>query len=173
MDPASLSRVQVDVVSVVAKIEIDLSSFDGEVVLLVLLAAGLGVIGGVARIARFGERPNVRAIVSALFVAAVAAIAAFYVLDPTTPLKFISACIIAGYAGPAVLDGLEARFKLAIAEQKAERATKVGKEAVAVAKRAIEGEPESVKPGAKPVSLESEVVRLETELARIEALPRT
>lgn len=104
---------------------------------MVLLAAGIGVVGGLARYFRDDPTARARKLAHSLFLAAIAAVAAFYVLEPTTPLKLIAACLIAGYAAPAVLDGLETRFNLMVAEQKASQAIQVGEEAVQLANEAV------------------------------------
>ena len=115
-----------------------------DVLCMSLLAAGVGVIGGLARVARLATdeatKPRVKVwfVVSSLFVAAVAAIAAFYVLTPETPLKFIAACVLAGYSGPALLDSVEAKMRVLLAETKAAAATSVGERAVDAAQKAID-----------------------------------
>lgn len=103
------------------------------------IAAVLGVIGGAARLARSAtdEKPTRWKIAAGLFIGAIAAIAAFYVLAPTTPLKFVAACVIAGYSGPALLDAIETRFKLVVAEAKVKRLADAGARAVAIADEAV------------------------------------
>lgn len=101
-----------------------------KVLWLVLMAAAIGAIGGLGRYFREEEGADNRRLFKSIFLGAIAAVAAFYILEPTTPLKMIAACIISGYAGPTVLDALETRFKLLMAQEKAAQAIQVGEEAV-------------------------------------------
>lgn len=107
------------------------------------IAAAIGAVGGFARFARnvwgsaTGEtRPRV--FVTSVFVGAIAAVAMLYALDPSTGLKFVAACLVGGYAGPTLLDVLEARFKLLVAENKAAMAIDAGERAVAKARETIQ-----------------------------------
>ncbi|MFN0250944.1 MAG: hypothetical protein ACKV2T_28985 [Kofleriaceae bacterium] len=165
-------------VSFAARVEIDFASFDRDVLYLVLLAAGMGAIGGLARFARLGRVPSPAEAISAMFLGAVAAIAAGYFLDSSSAYKFIAACILAGYAAPAVLDGLAARLKIDVAKHKADRATEVSKKAVEVAKtavvvadNAIEGN-EATGKQPSTAELSTQVASLEAELVRIQAMPK-
>lgn len=143
---------------------------------VVLIAAVLGIVGGIAHVARTASSTESRStraqIASALLVAATAAVGAFYVFEPMSPLKFIAACVIAGYAGPAVLDLLEARVKQLMTEQKVAHVTEVGKDAVTTAQKAIDaamrppGEPEPDSTDTLAV-LQQHVDELRRELASI------
>ncbi len=115
--------------------------FDSKVLWLLLVAAGSGAIGGLARYFRDDAAAREGKLARSIFLGAIAAIAALYLLEPSTALKMIAACIIAGYAGPTVLDALETRVKLMLAEQKAARAIAVGGEAVQLARDAIGSPP--------------------------------
>lgn len=124
------------------------SVWDLDVLWIVLLAAGIGALGGYARSLRPGD-PQPKLFPS-IVLGAIAAIAAFYVLAPTTPLKLIASCIIAGYAGPALLDSLETRFKLMVAEQKADRAIEIGEQAINLADETAAAARQARPPGDPP-----------------------
>lgn len=148
-----------------------------DLVWIVVLAAGLGMIGGAAKV--IGVAPAERKWPAGLFVGAIASVAAFYVLAPETPLKIVSACLISGYMGPVLLDALEARFKVLVAEQKAERAIEVGRQALNVAETAARSAtppqpptpPNPNLPPAQPPSPDLAAVdRLRSQLVAIESL---
>lgn len=151
------------------------SLLDWNVVAVVGIAAVLGIIGGGARLARLA-RVERTAIGASLFVAGIASVAAFYVLEPATPLKFVAACLLAGYTGPAVLDALEARFKLEVAQQKAARATQVSQQLADVADKALAAsgpKEEGVEQAEQPSldELRDQLAKLKQELAVIATWP--
>ena len=118
------------------------SIWSGDALGMAAVGAAIGAVGGLARFARnvWGSPTGdtvPRVLISSVFVGAVAAVAMLYALDPQTGLKFVAACIVGGYAGPTLLDVLEARFKLLVAENKAAMAVDVGDKAVATATKAI------------------------------------
>jgi hypothetical protein len=152
-----------------------------EVLYLSLIAGGIGALGGAARFTRLYVDPPTpptaatatapwKRLLGTLFISAVAAVAAFYVLAPATPLKFIAAAVIAGYSGPALLDALEARMRVLVAEAKAAQAVSAGTRALDVAKDAIDA---AKLPPADPARTAQELVtKVEGLRKELEAIKR-
>jgi hypothetical protein len=153
------------------------SVWQRELLYVVLLAAGLGLVGGIAKVSRgvADDKPSAQQVIGCLTVGAIAATAAFYILEPATPLKFVSACLISGYMGPALLDALEARFKLFVAESKVARLADIGTRALDVAESAVTTTPpaQATLPGelASP-DLTTTIAALRAELVAVEQPPR-
>lgn len=137
------------------------------VVALVLIALVLGFFGGLARVVKQATEASppklsVWPAIGGALVGAVAGVAAFYILTPTTSLRFISASLIAGYAGPALLDALEARFKLLSAEARANHAVDAGIRALDAADTTIAGS--GGRSAADSVGKRAEIEALRAEL---------
>lgn len=93
------------------------------------IAFGLGAIGGVIRALTTEAPPDptpLRAIDAKLavarlfFVGGIAAVAVMYVTVPSSAMALIGGSLVAGYAGKAILDALESRAKLAVANARAD-----------------------------------------------------
>lgn len=150
--------------------------FDSKVLCLLLVAAGAGALGGLARYFRDDAAARKGTFLRSVLLGATAAVAALYLLEPRTALKLIAMGIAAGYAGPTVLDALETRVKLMLAEQKAARAIQIGEEAVQLAREAIDQPPpqppegphtKSLVRGASASDLAERVNKLQSQLAII------
>lgn len=98
-----------------------------------VVAVVCGCAGGIAR--AFGSATPEGSsrgafLLKSALVGAVAAVAGFYVLEPETPLRFVAAALISGYSGPALLDALDARFRVLAAEARANAALAAGRAAI-------------------------------------------
>jgi len=106
--------------------------FTGELLIPLAVALVCGAIGGLARAFGAVPPPTSRraSLAKSMAVGAVAAVAGFYVLEPETALRFVAAALISGYSGPALLDALDARFRVLAAEARAAAAVSAGRAAL-------------------------------------------
>ena len=74
---------------------------------------------------------------SFVIVGAVAALAVLFAFGPKDPIKLIALAVVAGYGGKSILDALENRVKLALAEAEVKTAKDQRDQVAAVAKEAI------------------------------------
>src|SRR5215831_5057359 len=148
--------------------------WDGQTLALLLIAAGIGAVAGLGRLARFpiDKVPRFSAIIGTLVTGAIAAVGAFYVFAPSTSLKFISDCALAGYIGPALLDALDLRFKLLAAEDRATKALAVAEQAVVKAEEALDiaSAPRTGSARVEPTELEALQADIKVVRAALEAI---
>jgi hypothetical protein len=99
---------------------------NGDVVLVALVAAGLGALGGLAHHLATpppdGGAPKPPAWWKEMIVGAVAAAAILFVAKPETPIALISGSLVAGYGGIAIMTALVARAEAMAARQRAREA---------------------------------------------------
>ena len=109
--------------------------------LILLLAAGFGILGGFAH--KLGSAADDTGSVAGLIlVGAASALAALLVINPSDGVRLVALSVIAGYGGKAFLDATEARAKVLIssaeavkAKNEARQAIQIGKEAVGIASK--------------------------------------
>jgi hypothetical protein len=107
--------------------------FTAELVIPLLVALVCGAVGGLARALGSATPPGssrMTILGKSMLVGAVAAVAGFYVLDPESELRFVAAALISGYSGPALLDALDARFRVLAAEARTTAAISAGRAAL-------------------------------------------
>jgi len=101
---------------------------DVNMLLLVALAAVLGVIGAAARATAAAVKddrgdppppPPKNPRLQVAVTGAIAAVAVLWLSAPSTAIAFIGGSLVAGYAGKAVLDALEAKVIAGIAQREA------------------------------------------------------
>lgn len=127
------------------------SSFtDLDTIGVLVVAAAFGALGGFVKhitAAPAPEAPVVKyAGAKAALVGLVAAVGALYALTPENGVKLVGMALVAGYAGKALLDALEARLRLATAERKVQTERADKHTALDVAEKALVAAGQPVKP---------------------------
>ena len=103
---------------------------------VIAAVSGFGILGGYAH--KLTSPPDDKTSLRVyLIVGGVAALAVLYVLSPPDGIRLIALSLAAGYAGKAVLDALEARVKIALAQADAAQAKETGQKAIEASKRAV------------------------------------
>ena len=103
---------------------------------VIIIAAVSGIIGGLAHklTAPLDDKTSLWVYT---IVGGVASLAVLYILSPPDGIKLIALSLAAGYGGKAVLDALEARVKIALAQADAAQAKETGQKAIKAAKKAV------------------------------------
>jgi hypothetical protein len=118
----------------IANLVVDIKKLDTWVVFVIV--ALFGMLGGFAH--KLISPPEDKTTWPGyLVVGAVASLAVLFVFAPSDPVRLFALSLAAGYGGKTVLNALEAKVKIALAEAKTEQVKEDGKTAVDAGKEAI------------------------------------
>ena len=102
------------------------------------IVAVAGALGGIAH--KLSAAPDDKTPwYSYVILGAIAALGVYYILSPVETIKIVALSLVAGYAGKAVLDALQAKALAAITQQKLQAAVDVGEKTTDVGRQAVAG----------------------------------
>jgi hypothetical protein len=108
----------------------------GDTWAVIAIAFVAGMLGGLAhRLA--ADKNDKTPLLWYLVLGGASAVAALFVISRDDPYKFVGACVVAGFAGKAVLSALQARLEASIAKAEARKSRQGAKKAINIGKQAI------------------------------------
>ena len=118
----------------IAKLVTSITNWSTWVILIVVSI--FGMLGGLAH--KLTSPPDDKtSLPGYMVVGAVASLAVLFIFVPSDAVRLIALSLAAGYGGRAVLDALEARVKMALAQAETAKAKEGGRRAVETGKEAV------------------------------------